>query len=149
MAANMATPAVGPADAQVVFAPDLVDLEHDISVFLACSLCKVNGRDWRQSMASALSSQAITIFDPSRPDWDASWPQDISFAPLREQIEWELDKQEAADIVAVYFGPEGQAPISMLELGLAVRSGKVIVACSEHYCKRVLQCTGHLCAVWS
>ena len=127
----------GPGHAQVIFAPDQVERRHDISVFLAGSLFKVNGKDWRHTVATALSSQPITIFDPYRPNWDSSWPQSISFAPLREQIEWELEKQEAADVIAVYLGPEGQAPISLLELGLGVRSGKVIVACSEDYCKRV------------
>lgn len=37
-----------------------------------------------------------------------------------------------ADVVAVYLGPETAAPISMLELGVAVGSGKqVVVACPE------------------
>lgn len=43
---------------------------------------------------------------------------------------------EAADVIAVYFGPKAQAPISLLELGLFARTGKVVVACPKGYWKR-------------
>jgi len=38
---------------------------------------------------------------------------------------------EAADVIAVYFGPVTEAPITMLEIGLGARSGKVVVACPK------------------
>ncbi len=43
---------------------------------------------------------------------------------------------EKADVIAIYFGPSTQAPISLLELGLFIRSGKCVVACHEQYPKR-------------
>jgi hypothetical protein len=44
--------------------------------------------------------------------------------------------QEKADVIALYFGPEAKAPISLLELGLFARSKKTIVACPEGYWKK-------------
>lgn len=41
-----------------------------------------------------------------------------------------------ADVIAMYFSPDSQAPITLLELGLFSRSGKVIVACPEGYWRR-------------
>lgn len=109
------------------------------SVFLAGSISIMPGlgTTWQTSLANSLSDLPITILDPLRPDWDASWVQDISFAPFREQVNWELDMQEAADVIAMYLGPEAQAPISLLELGLFARSGKVVcVACPDGFWKK-------------
>lgn len=43
---------------------------------------------------------------------------------------------EAADVIAMYMGPQSQAPISLLELGLFARSGKMIVACPDGFWRR-------------
>ena len=51
-------------------------------------------------------------------------------------MEWELDTQEAADVIAMYFDPATKAPISLLELGLFASSGKMIVCCPEGFWKR-------------
>ncbi|KAL4737222.1 hypothetical protein BDV11DRAFT_216856 [Aspergillus similis] len=55
----------------------------------------------------------------------------------REQVEWELDKQDKADVVVIYFHHATQAPISLLELGICARvPRKAIVVCPEGYWKR-------------
>jgi len=43
---------------------------------------------------------------------------------------------EGADIIAMYLDPATTAPISMLELGLFARTGKLIVACPEGFPKK-------------
>lgn len=43
---------------------------------------------------------------------------------------------EAADVIAMYMRPESQAPVSLLELGLFARSGKMIVICPEGFWRR-------------
>lgn len=106
------------------------------SVFLSGSISEINRELWQRSFSNAFSDSAVTILDPYRPDWDASWKEDISFAPFKEQVEWELDMQEKSDIIALYFGPEAKAPISLLELGLFVRSKKAIVACPDGFWKK-------------
>lgn len=76
----------------------------------------------------------VTIYNPYRSDWDSSWHEDINFAPYREQVEWELEKQEKADIIVIYFYPASHAPVSLLELGLCARvPGKIIVVYPEGY----------------
>ena len=107
------------------------------SVFLAGTIAKnSHGVDWRDVVIEALSHLPVTIFNPLRPDWDSSWKEDVDFHPFREQVEWELDMQDHADIVFVYYGPGTEAPISLLELGLAARMGKAMVACHRDYKKR-------------
>ncbi|OJZ83804.1 hypothetical protein ASPFODRAFT_49242 [Aspergillus luchuensis CBS 106.47] len=78
----------------------------------------------------------LTILDPFRPDWDSSWREDPSFPPFKEQVSWEMEQRERADIVLFHFDPASMAPISLLELGLCMREpGKVVVVCPRGYWK--------------
>lgn len=91
---------------------------------------------WQKEVIEKMSHLPVTILNPHRLDWDSSWVQDISCQPLRKQITWELDMLEGADVIALYFDPDKPAPISLLELGLFARSGKIIVACPEGFYRR-------------
>ncbi len=118
---------------QVISPPARPPFAHPKSIFLAGTTVKT---DWRASLKATLAHLPVTILDPFRSDWDGSWKEDISFKPFREQVEWELDMQDKADLIVVYFHPETMAPVSLLELGLCTRSGKAIVACPAGYWKR-------------
>lgn len=122
---------------QVIFAPSQEPPRGTPSVFFAGTTSKVDSTDWRETLASLLSKTPITIYNPYRADWDSTWREDVNFAPFREQVEWELEKIESADIVVICFQPQTQAPISLLEFGLCARTpGKAIVFCPEGYEKR-------------
>lgn len=122
---------------QVIYAPSDEAPRGVQSVFLAGTTSKVDKSDWRETLSTSLFDVPVTIYNPYRADWDSSWREDINFAPYREQVEWELDKQDKADIVVVYFHPATQAPVSLLELGICARvPGKAIVVCPEGYWKR-------------
>ncbi len=122
---------------RVVHAPQRVDLSgKSKSIFLAGSIDQGHALDWQASITTKLSNLPVTILNPRRPDWDASWREDVSFQPFREQVEWEQDMLEAADVIALYFARETMAPISLLELGLFARTGKMVVACPPGYWKR-------------
>ncbi|KAH8896613.1 hypothetical protein GQ53DRAFT_743248 [Thozetella sp. PMI_491] len=125
-----------PSRAQVVFAPERPEIIGVKSVFLAGTTTQSAEGDWRETLAASLSHLPITLFNPFRADWDGSWREDASFAPFRGQVEWELDMQELADIVVIYFGPDTDAPISLLEFGLCARPNKALVACHAGYKKR-------------
>ena len=122
---------------QVIYAPSNEPPRHLVSIFLAGTTSKVGTADWRETLTTFLSSVSVTIYNPYRPDWDNTWREDRDFGPFRQQVEWELTKQEEADVVIVYFHPATQAPISLLELGISLRApGKVVVVCPEGYWKR-------------
>ncbi|KAK0616910.1 hypothetical protein B0T14DRAFT_568478 [Immersiella caudata] len=122
--------------AQIIPAPARPELIGKRSVFLAGTTSRTSGPDWRETLIDAIAHLPVTIFNPLRADWDSSWREDVDFPPFSEQVHWELDMQERADIVVVYYGPGTDAPISLLELGLCARSGKAIVACHPEYRKR-------------
>lgn len=122
---------------QVIHAPSDEASRCVKSVFLAGTTSKVDTSNWRENLSTSLSDVPVTMYNPFRADWDSSWREDINFAPYREQVEWELDKQEKADIVVIYFHPATQAPVSLLEFGICARvPGKAIVVCPEGYWKR-------------
>jgi hypothetical protein len=122
---------------RVLEPPQPLDVDADErSVFLAGSIDLGNAIDWQAEVIAALEDLPGAILNPRRRAWDASWPQDIAFAPFREQVEWELAAQERASIIAMYFAPNSQAPITLLELGLFARSGRLVVCCPEGYWRK-------------
>ncbi|KAF4447156.1 hypothetical protein F53441_9301 [Fusarium austroafricanum] len=123
--------------AKVVMAPQRPNLDSkSTSIFLAGTTTNTGEPDWRETLISALSNCAVTILNPARPDWDATWKEDFSDGRWEEQVLWELDMQDAADIIVFMFHRSTAAPISLMELGLAVKTKRVIVCAQDEYCKR-------------
>lgn len=90
--------------------------------------------EWQEMITRELADLDIDIFNPRRDDWDSSWEQDASFAPFREQVEWELDHLEKADVAVFWFDPAGKAPITLMELGLVATEQKgIVVWCPKDY----------------
>jgi hypothetical protein len=63
----------------------------------------------------------------------SSWSQRADDPQFSEQVSWELDMLDAADVVVMYFAPGTKSPVSLLELGLCARSGKLKVCCPEGF----------------
>lgn len=47
-----------------------------------------------------------------------------------------MDYANVADVIAFHFGPDTDAPISLLELGMYITTGKVIVHCDPGFKKK-------------
>lgn len=121
------------AKIDIIMAPNRVDKLTKYAVFLAG---RTSGSDWRKLLAELLTSTPITLLNPSRSDWDSTWVENNTDSRWAEQISWELDMQDAADSVAFFFDQASDAPISLLEFGLAARTGKALVCVSYDYSKR-------------
>jgi hypothetical protein len=110
--------------------------DNEATVFLAGSIEMGRAEAWQAMVEQALADLSITILNPRRDEWDASWEQSINNTQFRGQVEWELEAQERASVIAMYFAPATQAPITLLELGLFARSGKVVVSCPPGFWRR-------------
>jgi hypothetical protein len=110
--------------------------DNERSVFLAGSIEMGLAEPWQAELEQALADLPVAILNPRRDSWDASWEQSIQNPMFREQVEWELEAQERASIVAMYFAPTTKAPITLLELGLLARSGKLVVCCPPGFWRR-------------
>ncbi|KAF5534126.1 hypothetical protein FMEXI_11472 [Fusarium mexicanum] len=119
--------------AKVVMAPRKPDPgDKSVSIFLAGITTSTGEPDWREVLTNDLMNHRVTIMNPNRPDWDVTWKEDFSDKRWEEQVWWELDMQEAADIIVFMFHPSTDAPISLMELGLAVKSkSKRIIVCAQ------------------
>lgn len=106
------------------------------SLFLAGSIEMGTASPWQDALIAALAAWPGTLLNPRRPDWDASWRQSIEDPRFRAQVEWELDGLDRATHVAMYFDPATRAPVTLCELGLVVRSGRLIVACPDGFWRK-------------
>jgi hypothetical protein len=105
------------------------------TVFLAGSIDMGVADDWQRRLIARLEDDVVAL-NPRRESWDASWRQSIDEPKFREQVEWELDGLERADVIAMWIAPGSKAPITLLELGLFARSGKVIVGCPDGFWRK-------------
>jgi hypothetical protein len=120
----------------VIKPPAPIHLSNKKSIFLAGSIEMGLAEPWQPQVERALADLDVVVLNPRRDEWDDTWEQSIHHVQFREQVEWELSAQEQADLIAMYFAPETRAPITLLELGLFARSGKVIVCCPDGYWRK-------------
>jgi len=108
--------------------------EGRLRLFLGGSITKAP--NWQKEIEKEFSDLYVDIYNPRRDDWDESWVEDMADKEFNYQVNWELSKLDASDIILLYFDPTTNAPISLLELGLYARSGKLIVCCPIGYYKK-------------
>lgn len=117
--------------------PVKLEYEQNQTVFLAGSIEMGTAVDWQTTVRDAMSDYDIVVFNPRRDDWDPTWTQSINNQKFKEQVDWEMDAIDMADIVVFYFDPNTKSPITLLELGLCAASGvETIVCCPDGYWRK-------------
>lgn len=126
-----------PSRSVIYFPPQRPQLDRP-SVVLYGAIEKEPDDNWASRLSDHLDSLPVAILNPRCKAWNSDWKEDISFAPFREQVAWEMDQAEIADILVFYFMPGTLTPIALLELGMhAARYGeKCVVCCPEGFYKR-------------
>lgn len=109
-----------------------------LRVFLAGSIEMDTACRWQDEAAERLSKLGFVVFNPRRKDWDSSWSQTFEDANFYQQVNWELDAIDAADLVIVYFDPKTKSPITLLELGYLIgrKTLSVAVICPEGFWRK-------------
>ncbi len=105
-------------------------------LFLAGSIEMNSAEEWQKNVLDRLAETDWIVLNPRRGSWDSSWEQRIDQPEFKEQVEWELSGLECADKILLYFDPRTKSPISLLELGLFAKSGKLIVVCPEGFWRK-------------
>lgn len=106
------------------------------SVFLAGSIEMGKAENWQDKLAVEFDKQGWDILNPRRDDWDSTWKQDFENPQFFQQVTWELNALEHSDLIVMYFDPNTKSPISLLEMGLFARSGKLRVVCPEGFWRK-------------
>ncbi len=109
------------------------EIEKDNSftkIFLAGTIDMGNSIDWQTMLYEKFCTMdgRYVLFNPRQENWDASRPGEMEY-----QVNWELEHLEEADIIIMYILGSSKSPISLLEMGLHARSGKMYVICEEDF----------------
>jgi hypothetical protein len=103
-------------------------------IFLAGSIEMGAAEKWQEKLINEFIKEDNAVFlNPRRNDWNSSWKQDKENQNFREQVEWELNAMEVADLIVMYFVPGTISPISLLEFGMWCKTNKIIVYCPEGF----------------
>ena len=86
-------------------------LPKGFSVFLAGSIEMGTSENWQNRFEQSLAQSKIVIFNPRRDDWNPLWSHNKDNSHFHEQVIWELEALEKADIIALYFDPDTKSPI--------------------------------------
>jgi hypothetical protein len=124
---------------QIIKAPEnFTDIDlADISIFQAGSIEMGKAIDWQTQMANALEGHNdIVLLNPRRDSWDDSWEQTINNPQFKEQVTWELDALDFADVIVMYFDKDTKSPITLLELGMYAPSGRLVVCCPDGFYRK-------------
>ena len=119
-------------------APENIALRNKdrLSVFLAGSIEMGKAVNWQTEMTDFFHGLNFDVFNPRRDDWDSSWEQKYSNPQFFQQVTWELNALEKANLIIMYFDPNTKSPISLLELGLFASTGKLHVVCPDGFWRK-------------
>ncbi len=103
------------------------------SIFLAGSIDMGEAADWQMETCNFFANSNVNIYNPRRDDWDNSWEQSVNNPQFKEQVNWELNAMNKADLIIMNFLPQSKSPITLLELGLYADSNKIMVCCPDEF----------------
>lgn len=108
------------------------------SIFLAGSIDMDKAEDWQTRVTKQNYKDKVFqyILNPRRDDWNETWIQSIKHEKFFEQVSWEHTAMEISEKIIFYFDPKGQAPITLMELGMFATSGKCKVVCPDGYWRK-------------
>lgn len=114
------------------------------TIFLAGSIEMGAAENWQDRLKHDLFEYRVTLYNPRRLDWNSSWKQSIDDPNFSEQVNWELDHIEQADLVVFYFDPATKSPITLMELGFVAGLGlglgayhrDVVVCCPDGFWRK-------------
>ena len=95
-----------------------------------------NSEDWQAKVSKELKNEKVILLNPRRDDWNTAWKPVKEEPEFRKQVEWELNALENADYIIMYFGKDSKSPISLLEMGLYAKSGKLLVICPDGFWRK-------------
>lgn len=90
------------------------------AIFLAGTIEMGQSEDWQTRLIDTFADTDAVFYNPRRDDWDSSWGPDSP--ELVAQIEWELKHLNAARFVLMYLDPNTMSPVSLLELGILLKT---------------------------
>lgn len=114
--------------------PKMIDTKNEVSIFLAGTIDMGESENWQGDFIATFKSEKEVVFlNPRRASWDNSWEQSFESPYFYQQVNWELNALEKSTYIVLNLLPQSKSPISLLELGLFAKSGKLWVCCPDNF----------------
>lgn len=99
-------------------------------VFLAGTIDMGASEDWQKTAVELFRAKHgnYLLFNPRQDEWHPEREGEMDY-----QVNWELEHLESADYILMNFLPGSLSPITLLELGLHARDGRLLVVCTPGY----------------
>lgn len=110
---------------------DINDEFNDVpKIFLAGTIDMGNSVDWQNYLCKFLDdhNKRCVIFNPRRNVWPDNKSDEFEY-----QVNWELNHLEDSDIILMNILGTSKSPITLLEMGLFMKSGKLVVICENDF----------------
>lgn len=107
-------------------------------IFLAGTIDNGASEDWQTKTGQFIvDNYSSVVLNPRRDEWDSTWEQSIDNPLFKQQVLWELDGMDRANIIIINLLAGSMSPISLMELGLhAPRRVLMFVACEPGFWRR-------------
>ena len=109
---------------------------NSTAIFLAGSIEMRSAENWQLKMENIFEKDEVVLFNPRRDNWDSGWFQEEKNDHFNHQVNWELNHLEKANVIFMYFSPETQSPISLLELGRYAGRKQMVVCCPDGFWRK-------------
>ena len=102
-------------------------------IFLAGTIDMGNSEDWQNKLINDMKKwddniNEYIVYNPRRDKGFSDDPNEFEY-----QVNWELDRLEACDTIIMHILGTSKSPITLMELGLFARSGKLVVICEPNF----------------
>lgn len=95
--------------------------KETFKIFLAGSIEQGKAEEWQTKLEKYLEKYDLAIFNPRRLDYQPDAEQSKDNPYFRNQVEWELEHIEKADLVVFYIDPNTKSPITLMEIGIVAK----------------------------
>lgn len=109
-------------------------------IFLAGTIDLGNSDNWQSDFIERIKQISIKtttdrfiIYNPRREKFNSNEPQKFENPIINQQIGWELDRMDHSDVIVMNILKDSKSPITLMELGLYAKSGKLLVVCEDGY----------------
>lgn len=108
-----------------------------VSIFLGGSIDMGESENWQLKVKEFFkNNDDVVLLNPRRDNWDSSWLQEFENANFYQQVNWELNAMEKANLIIFNFVKGSKSPITLLELGLFADSKKIVVCCPKGFWRK-------------
>jgi len=108
-------------------------LGHPVRIFLGGTIDNGNSEDWQSEVIKSVNNislqRQVYFYNPRR----ENWPSADNHREIGKQIDWELFHLEKSDRIFMNILASSKSPISLMEIGLFARTGKLIVFCPKSF----------------